>query len=79
MPATARRFGVRDIWDPAQNLDGGVAYLRFLLDRFDGDLPLVLAAYNAGERAVAKYGNRIPPYRETQTYVQRVLKLLGAA
>ena len=79
MPATARRFGVRDIWDPAQNVRGGVAYLRFLLDRFDGDIRLVLAAYNAGEGAVAKYGNRIPPYRETRTYVRRVLGSLGAA
>jgi soluble lytic murein transglycosylase-like protein len=79
MPATARRFGVRDIWDPAQNIRGGVAYLRFLLDRFDGDIRLVLAAYNAGEGAVAKYGNRIPPYRETRTYVRRVLGHLGSA
>ena len=79
MPATARRFGVRDIWDPAQNIRGGVAYLRVLLDRFDEDIHLVLAAYNAGEGAVAKYGNRIPPYPETQTYVRRVLGYLGAA
>ena len=79
MPATARRFGVRDIWEPAQNIRGGVTYLRFLLDRFEGDIRLVLAAYNAGEGAVAKYGNRIPPYRETQTYVRRVLGYLGSA
>ena len=79
MPATARRFGVRDIWDPAQNIRGGVAYLRFLSDHFAGDIPLVLAAYNAGEGAVAKYGNRIPPYRETRNYVKRVLGYLGAA
>jgi soluble lytic murein transglycosylase-like protein len=79
MPATARRFGVRDIWDPAENIRGGVAYLRVLLERFDGDLRLVLAAYNAGEGAVAKYGNRIPPYRETRSYVRRVLGYLGAA
>ena len=78
MPATARRFGVRDIWEPAQNIRGGVTYLRFLLDRFGGDIRLVLAAYNAGEGAVAKYGNRIPPYRETRTYVRRVLGYLGA-
>ena len=78
MPATARRFGVRDIWEPAQNIRGGVTYLRFLLDRFGGDIRLVLAAYNAGEGAVAKYGNRIPPYRETRTYVRRVLRYLGA-
>ena len=79
MPATARRFGVRDIWDPAENIRGGVAYLRVLLDRFEGDIHLVLAAYNAGEGAVAKYGNRIPPYPETRTYVRRVLGYLGAA
>ena len=79
MPATAQRFGVRAIWDPAQNIRSGVAYLRFLLDRFDGDIRLVLAAYNAGEGAVAKYGNRIPPYRETRAYVRRVLEYLGAA
>ena len=78
MPATARRFGVRDIWEPAQNIRGGVTYLRFLLDRFEGDIRLVLAAYNAGEGAVAKYGNRIPPYRETRTYVRRVLGYLGS-
>lgn len=77
MPATARRFGVTDIWDPEQNIRGGIAYLRFLVERFDGDLNLVLAAYNAGEGAVAKYGNRIPPYRETRTYVSRVLGFLG--
>jgi soluble lytic murein transglycosylase-like protein len=79
IPATAKRFGVRDIWDPEQNIEGGVAYLRFLQGRFDGDIRLALAAYNAGEGAVAKYGNRIPPYRETQTYVRRVLGYLGAA
>lgn len=77
MPATAQRFGVRDVWDPAQNIAGGVAYLRVLIERFEGDLRLVLAAYNAGEGAVAKYGNRIPPYRETQHYVRRVLGYLG--
>ena len=77
MPVTAQRFGVRDVWDPAQNIEGGVAFLRVLIDRFEGDLKLVLAAYNAGEGAVAKYGNRIPPYRETQQYVQRVLGYLG--
>ena len=77
MPATAQRFAVRDVWDPAQNIEGGVAFLRVLIDRFGGDLKLVLAAYNAGEGAVAKYGNRIPPYRETQHYVLRVLGYLG--
>jgi soluble lytic murein transglycosylase-like protein len=79
MPGTAKRFGVRDIWDPEQNIEGGVAYLRVLQDLFDGNIRLALAAYNAGEGAVAKYGNRIPPYRETKTYVRRVLGYLGAA
>jgi len=78
MPATARRFGVTDRWSPAQNIRGGVAYLRFLIERFDGELSLVLAAYNAGEGAVAKYGNRIPPYRETRHYVRRVLGFLSS-
>ncbi|MEA3642234.1 MAG: lytic transglycosylase domain-containing protein [Lamprobacter sp.] len=78
MPATAKRFGVSDIWEPAENIRGGVTYLRFLLDRFEGNLRLVLAAYNAGEGAVAKYGHRIPPYPETRTYVDRVLGFLGS-
>ena len=72
MPATAMRLGVRDIYDPAQNIDGGARYLRFLMDTFNGDVQLTLAAYNAGEGAVARYGNRIPPYRETIDYVQRI-------
>lgn len=78
MPATARRFGVTDRWSPAENLRGGIAYLKFLIKHFDGDLSLVLAAYNAGEGAVAKHGNQIPPYRETRTYVRRVLGFLGS-
>src|SRR5882724_9326395 len=69
IPATAARFGVRDSFDARQNIDGGARYLRFLLDLFDGDVPLTLAAYNAGEGAVMKYGRRVPPYRETQAYV----------
>ena len=72
MPATAARFGVRDIFDPQQNIDGGARYMRFLLDRFDGDVRLALAGYNAGEGAVDKYGRRVPPYRETQEYVRRI-------
>lgn len=72
MPATALRLGVRDIYDPAQNIDGGARYLRFLLDTFNGDVELALAGYNAGEGAVARYGNRVPPYRETINYVQRI-------
>ncbi len=72
MPATAARFGVRDIYDPAQNIEGGARYLRFLLDTFNGDIELALAGYNAGEHAVARYGNRIPPYQETQDYVRKI-------
>jgi len=72
MPATAARFGVRDIFDPAQNIEGGARYLRFLLNTFNGDIELALAGYNAGENAVARYGNQIPPYRETQDYVRKI-------
>jgi soluble lytic murein transglycosylase-like protein len=78
MPGTAARFRVRDIWDPAENIRGGSAYLRFLLDLFDGDLRLALAGYNAGEGAVQKYNKQIPPYRETQDYVRKVLQHLAA-
>jgi soluble lytic murein transglycosylase-like protein len=73
MPATARRYGVADAFDPAQNLGGGARYLRDLLEMFDSDVSLALAAFNAGENAVMKHGNRIPPYRETLRYVPRVL------
>lgn len=72
MPGTAARFGVSSIWDPRQNVEGGTRYMRFLLDKFDGDVQLALAGYNAGEGAVMKYGNRIPPYSETQEYVRRI-------
>src|SRR5215213_2473012 len=72
MPATARRFGVTNIYDPKQNIDGGVKYMRWLLDTFGGDVVLALAGYNAGEGAVWKYGNQVPPYRETQEYVRRI-------
>lgn len=72
MPFTAMRFGVTNIFDPRQNIEGGARYVRFLLDRFDGDIDLVLAGYNAGEGAVEKYGWRIPPYSETQEYVRRI-------
>ena len=72
MPGTAVRFGVTNIFDPQQNIEGGSRYLKFLLDRFDGDLSLTLAGYNAGEGAVEKYGFRIPPYAETQEYVRRI-------
>ena len=72
MPATAARFGVRDIFDPAQNIEGGSRYLRFLLDTFNGNVELALAGYNAGENAVMRYGHQIPPYRETQDYVRKI-------
>ncbi|QGP90717.1 Membrane-bound lytic murein transglycosylase F [Neomoorella glycerini] len=72
MPATARALGVTDPFDPEANLDGGARYLRQLLDSFQGDLVLALAAYNAGPGAVKRYGG-IPPYRETQAYIQKVL------
>ncbi len=71
MPATASRFGVGDAYDARQNISGGVQYLAWLLKRFDGDLTLAAAGYNAGEGAVDKY-NGVPPYKETQRYVQRV-------
>jgi soluble lytic murein transglycosylase-like protein len=73
MPDTARRFGVPDPFDPVANMHGGARYLRWLMDRFQNNLNLVLAAYNAGEGAVERYGNTIPPYEETRTYVVRVL------
>lgn len=72
MPGTAARFGVTNIFDPQQNIEGGTRYLRFLLNAFDGDIALTLAGYNAGEGAVLKYGRRVPPYRETQEYVRRI-------
>jgi hypothetical protein len=72
MPATAERLGVKDPHDPDQNIAGGTRYLRELLDRFDGDVPLALAGYNAGEGAVEKYGRKVPPYRETQDYVRTI-------
>ena len=73
MPQTAKRYGVADAFDPRQNLDGGAQYLKDLLRMFNNNLSLSLAAYNAGEHAVARHGNRIPPYRETQHYVPQVL------
>jgi len=75
IPDTARRFGVADAFDPAANIEGGARYLRYLLDLFGGDYPLALAAYNAGEGAVAKYGT-VPPYKETQNYLKLVARHL---
>ncbi|PAM64700.1 hypothetical protein CEK00_09570 [Stenotrophomonas maltophilia] len=72
MPATAKRFGVSDRFNIEQNISGGAAYLKWLAQRFSGDLDLMLAAYNAGEGAVQKHGNRIPPYKETRAYVSKV-------
>jgi hypothetical protein len=73
MPQTAKRYGVDNRLDPEQNIHGGARYLRFLMKMFDNNLKLVLAAYNAGEEAVMKYGKKIPPYRETQAYVPKVM------
>lgn len=78
IPATARRFGVSDSFDPRENIEGGVRYLRFLLDYYRGDYPKAIAAYNAGEAAVDKF-NGIPPYGETRNYVWQVAKNLKAA
>ena len=74
MPATARRFNVKDRNDPKQNIVAGAKYLRELLTLYKGDLKLTLAAYNAGPGAVKKYSNHVPPYRETMQYVPKVLK-----
>ncbi len=78
MPATAKRFGVRasELWEPERNLEAGSKYLRWLLDRFDGDLKLALASYNAGEGSVKRYGG-VPPYRETRKYIRRIYQTLG--
>lgn len=78
IPETAARFGVRDILDPEQNIRGGLAYLRWLLNRFEGDVALAAAAYNAGEGAVDRHGG-IPPYAETRAYVERILAFYRAS
>ena len=75
MPSTATEYGVQHPFDPEENIGAGVAYLRRLMDRYDGRVELALAAYNAGEAAVDRFGG-IPPFRETQDYVSRILRLL---
>jgi soluble lytic murein transglycosylase-like protein len=75
MPGTANALGVNNSFHPEDNIQAGVRHLRYLLDLFKGNLPLTLAAYNAGENAVSRY-NGIPPYQETKEYVQRVLRYL---
>jgi soluble lytic murein transglycosylase-like protein len=75
MPATAKRYAVQDAFDPEQNIRGGTRYLRDLLNQFDDNIELAVAAYNAGENAVIRHGRKIPPYRETRAYVPKVLRL----
>jgi hypothetical protein len=77
MPATARQFGVVNPFDPTENVRAGVAYLRQLLDRYDNDERLALAAYNAGPGAVDRHGQSVPPYAETRSYVEKVNRLAG--
>ena len=75
MPDTAKRYGVTNRRDPDQNIDGGTRYLKYLLQLFDSNLKLAVAAYNAGENAVIKYNHSVPPYPETRNYVKQVLAL----
>ena len=74
LPQTAARLGVRNIFDPQENVDAGTRYLRDLLARYNNDMTLALAAYNAGPERVEQYGRRVPPYRETMGYVQRIAR-----
>jgi soluble lytic murein transglycosylase-like protein len=75
MPATAADLGVTNPFDPEQNIRGGVKYLRVLLDRYEGNFELALAAYNAGPGAVDRHGRKVPPYRETQAYVRKIVSV----
>jgi soluble lytic murein transglycosylase-like protein len=75
LPATAKRYGVKNIYDPEQNVRAGAHYLSDLLARFDSNLELALAAYNAGEEAVERYGRHVPPFRETMSYVPSVMRV----
>jgi hypothetical protein len=77
IPSTAKRFGVKDSFDSEENIEGGVKYLKYLIALFHGDYAQAVAAYNAGEAAVAKYGG-VPPYKETQNYVAEVARHLAA-
>ncbi len=77
MPSTAKQFGVKNAFNPVENVRAGVAYLRELLDRYQNDETLALAAYNAGPGAVEKYGQSVPPYRETRSYVARINGMAG--
>ena len=74
LPTTATRMGVKNIFDPKENVDGGTRYLRDMLARYHHDVTLALAAYNAGPEKVSKYGNRVPPYAETRLYVERIAR-----
>ena len=78
MPRTASSLGVRNVFDPRENIEGGVRHLRYLLDKYPGNVPFALAAYNAGEKAVDDHRG-IPPYAETQQYVQKILRSGGQA
>lgn len=76
-PATAQRFGIKNTYDPKQSIEGGTRYLKWLLEKFDDNVPLALAGYNAGENTVIRYGYKIPPYRETKEYVTRITSAYG--
>lgn len=75
MPATAKRYGANNPWDPAENIRAGTAHLKWLLGLFNNNMELALAAYNAGEKSVTNHGNTVPPYQETRAYIPKVIKL----